>query len=214
MNNQRGSILLYILIAVVLFAAIGFAVSRMMSGNADAGSREIARLGAQSILEYTQKAKLLVQDMKLNGVDTANLSFLKTGDAGYTTAPHTNKVFHPEGGGLPLPQLSPVLVADVFVPVSGVYMVRNVIEDVGSTADDVIVSIRGLRKNVCEELNKQLNGSTTIPSTGANNHNALFVTGGTDLDAGVCASCVAIPAKCVSQTGPTLYTFYSVIDAN
>jgi hypothetical protein len=214
MNSQRGNMLFYILIAIVLFAAISFMVSRMLSGGGDAGSRETAKLGAQSILEYVQKAKITVQDMKLNGVDTANLSFLKSGDAGYTTAPHTNKVWHPDGGGLPMPQLNRVLVTDTFSPVSGVYMVRNMVENIGSSADDVIISFRGLRKVVCEELNRQMISSTTIPSTGANNHNALFVTGATDLDNGICPSCVAVPAKCVSQTGPTLYTFYSVIDAN
>jgi hypothetical protein len=213
-NFERGNVLFYILIGVVLFAALGFAVSNMMRGEGDMATAETAKLGAQSILEYTQKAKITVQDMKLNGVETANLSFLKAGDAGYTTAPHTAKVFHPSGGGLPVPDFLRVLVGETLSPVMGVYMVRNVVEDVGSTADEVIVSVRSVKKAVCAELNRQISGSTIIPSTGANNHNALFITGATDLTVGVCASCVAIPAKCISQTGPTIYTFYSVIDAN
>lgn len=214
MSNQRGNMLFYILIAVVLFAAVSFAAMRMMSGSGDAGAKETAKLGAQSILEYVQKAKITVQDMKLNGVETTNLSFLKDGDAGYTTAPHTNKVFHPDGGGLPVMQMSRVVTGETYTPVSGVYMVLNAFEGNGTAADDVVISFRGLRKAVCEELNRQLNNSTTIPATGINSHYGLFITGSNDMTTIRCASCEGRPSMCVTQSGQTLYTFYTVIDAN
>jgi hypothetical protein len=212
--NARGSVLFYILLAVVLFGALSYLVASMMRGSGDTGSTERAKLMAQSVADYTQKVKITVQDLKLSGIDAANLSFLKPGDAGYTTAPHTAKVFHPEGGGVPLQNFADALVTEVLSPVAGIYGIRMAVEEVGSTADDVIVSVRGVTRLVCEQLNDRLAGSTTIPSTGANNHEALFVTGAADLTAATCASCAGVSALCVSQTGPTIYTFYRVVDVN
>ena len=212
--TQRGSALFYILLGVVLMAALAYTVSNMLRGGADTGSAERAKLGAQALMEYAQKAKLAVTDMKLNGVDGATLSFLKLGDAGYSTAPHTTKVFHPEGGALSLPNFADRYAPGSITPAAGIYMVRMAIENVGTTADDVIVSIRGLQQSVCEQLNKMLIGSTAIPSTGASNHDDLFIDSTADLTAATCAACAGKPALCVSQTTPTIYTFYSAIDPN
>lgn len=214
MNNQRGSVLFYILLGVVLFAALSFVVGGMLRGSGDNGAIEQAKLQAQAIVEYGTKAKITVQDMKLAGIDAGQMSFLKTGDVGYGVAPHTKKVFHPEGGGLTVPNLTQAVVTETLAPVVGVYMTRMAVGNMGSTADDVVVSVRGVKKAVCEQINKALTNSTTIPSTGANNHNALFVTGASDLTAGVCASCAGKTGLCVSQTGPTIYTYYSVVDPN
>ncbi len=212
--SERGSIFFYILLGVVLFAALSYAVAAMLRGGGDAGSKEQSRLQAGAVVDYGSKAKIVVQDMKLSGIAADDLSFLKSGDAGYTTAPHTKKVFHPEGGGLPIPNLTGALVSETLTPVSGVYMTRMAIDDVGSTADDVVLSVRGVTRAVCEQINQALVGSTTIPSTGSNNHNALFVTGASDLTAALCASCAGKTALCVSQTGPTMYTFYRTVDPN
>jgi hypothetical protein len=211
---ERGSAMFYILLGVVLFAALAYAVSSMSRGTGDFGASEQAKLQAQAVVDYAQKAKITVQDLKLSGVATDQLSFLKNGDAGYTTAPHTTKVFHPSGGGLPEQNLRGAVVNDVLSPVVGVYMTRMAIEDVGSTDDDVVFSVRGVRADVCARINLDLTGSSTIPSTGANNHEALFVTGASDLTAATCAACAGKTALCVSQTGPTVYTFYSVVDGN
>jgi hypothetical protein len=214
MTHAHGSILFYILLAVVLFAALAYAVSGMMRGGADFGGTEQARLHAQALVDYTQKVKITVQDMRLSGVAAADLSFLKSGDAGYTTAPHTKKIFHTSGGGVPLLNVLGAVVTDTLTPVTGIYGTRMAIDDVGGADDEVIISVRGVRKDVCEQINRALTGATTIPSTGANNHNALFVTGASDLTAAVCASCVARVSLCVSQTGPTVYTFYHAVDVN
>jgi hypothetical protein len=214
MASSRGSIFVYIFIAIVLFASLSYVIARASKSNTDSGSLERARLNAQSLIEYGGKAKVAVQDMKLNGVDAATLSFLKSGDAGYTTAPHTAKVFHPDGGGLPLTDFHEMLVSSVASPVAGIYMGRNAIDNVGSSADEVILSVRGIKKETCEKVNNYVVGSTTIPSTGASNHDDIFRTGSVDLTAGICASCAGKTIYCVSQTTPTIYTFYAVVDPN
>lgn len=213
-NSQRGSLFFYILIGVLLFAALSYVVASMLRGAGDYGGGEQAKLQAHAIVEYAEKAKITVQDMRLTGIAAADLVFLKLGDAGYTAAPHTNKVFHSNGGGLPIPTLIDAVVTTVLTPIVGVYMTRTAIDDVGTTEDDVVLSVRGVRADVCAKINDDLTGSTTIPSTGANNHEALFVTGAANLTAAVCAGCAGHLSLCVSQTGPTIYTFYSAVDPN
>lgn len=214
MRSDRGSALFYILLGVVLFAALAYALTSMSRGTGDYGAGEQAKLQAQAVVDYAQKAKITVQDMRLSGIAADQLSFLKNGDAGYTTAPHTTKVFHPSGGGLPEQNLRGAVIDGSLTPDVGVYMDRMAIEDVGSTDDDVVFSVRGVRADVCARINLDLTGLDTIPSTGANNHEALFVTGVSDLTAATCAGCAGKTALCVSQTGPTIYTFYSVVDGN
>lgn len=214
MHPARGSILFYILLAVAVFAALGVMVTGMLRGGTTGSSNERAKLNAHALIDLGGSARETVASMKLNGTATASLVFLRPGDGGYNVAPHTAKVFHPGGGGLSLPSLTGILVDGSFTPATGVYMTRNAIDDVGSSADEVILSVRGIKRDVCEQINRDLTGAITIPSTGANNHNALFVLGTTDLTAGVCASCAGKSSLCVAQSGPTLYTFYSVTDAN
>ena len=153
--------------------------------------------------------------MKIDGVATSALSFLQVGDGGYTTAPHTAKVFHPEGGGLSLPVLSGLVDTDVFGPDEGVYMTRMAIDGVGTVADDIILSVRGVTRAICQRIHEDLTGSTTIPNTGGDNHVDLFYSGNTDLTVALCAACEGVQAMCVEQTtGQTIYTFYSVVDPN
>ncbi len=213
-NPQRGSLLFYILLGVILFAALSYVVMNMVRSGGDYGASEQAKLQAHALVEYAQKAKITVQDMRLSGIAADDLVFLKSGDAGYTTAPHTNKVFHPNGGGLPITTFPDALAPGTLTPAASVYMTRTAIDDVGTAADDVIVSVRGVRADVCAAVNQNLVGSSTIPSTGANNHQALFITGASNLTTGVCAGCAGHGSLCVSQTGPTIYTFYSAIDPN
>lgn len=214
MNTQRGSIMVYIFLGIILFAMLSYTVAGMLRTNGNPAGKDVTRLQVQSLLEYAQQAKIVVQQMKIDGVATGSLIFLKSGDAGYTTAPHTAKVFHPNGGGLPIPVLTGIVDTAVTSPEEGVYMTRTAIDGVDTTADEVVLSVRGVTQAVCEQINKELLGSTTIPSTGAANHDDIFVNGTQDLTTALCASCVGIQSMCVQETTPVDYTFYSVVDPN
>lgn len=211
---ERGMVLLYIFLGIVLLAALAAVLSGMLRVGGDTASSERDRLSAQSLLAYTEQAKTIVQRMRIDGVAASNLSFLKDGDAGYTTAPHTAKVFHPQGGALPLPRFRDELVSSSLTPTAGIYMARATLEGVDSAEMDVVLSIRGVRENVCASLNRQLTGSDHIPTTGVDNHDDLFINNTQALNAATCASCVGQTALCVMQTSPILYTFYRVVDGN
>lgn len=212
--HERGMVLLYIFLGIVLLAALAAVLSGMLRVGGDTASGERDRLSAQSLLAYTEQAKTIVQRMRIDGVAAANLSFAKEGDVGYTSAPHTAKVFHPQGGALPLPRFRDELVSTSFTPPAGIYMARATLEGVDSSEADVVLSIRGVRENVCASLNRQLTGSDYIPTTGVDNHDDIFINNTQALNAAVCPSCVGQTALCIMQTSPILYTFYRVVDGN
>lgn len=222
MNNQRGSVFFYILLGVVLFAALSFMLMSSMRSGGDSGSIEQAKLQAHAVVEYASKAKLTVQDMKLSGIDVAQLSFLKLGDAGYSTAPHTKKVFHPEGGGLPVPNFHEALndrYEDDLNIEDNVYVQRIVVEDVGTGAEEVVVAVVPLKKSVCEQINRSLHGSTTIPDLGSYQVTDFFDPTSMDpmsgsISTGTCPTCVGHTSYCVYVEADSYYLFYSVLDPN
>lgn len=104
-GSQRGSALFIILVGVVLFAALAFAVGNMMrGGNPETITVEKARLAGSEIMAYAQSLRRAAQDMKIsNGCNDLDISVENNSVAGYTHAPATTdtcKLFHSDGGGL------------------------------------------------------------------------------------------------------------------
>ena len=103
-NGERGSVLIYIFIAIVVFAALSFAVSRGNREGVATVDRERADLQATQILDYTGMIRRSLQNMKINGIKDTELCFDHT-SWGFATYNHAgcskdaNKVFLPKGGG-------------------------------------------------------------------------------------------------------------------
>jgi len=104
-NPQSGNVLFYILIAVVLFGALGFAVSGMMRGGSGGGiGKEKASLYAAEILTYAKQIDDTVKNMQiLNDCADEEISFENSTVSGYEHSPVARdecKAFHPDGGGM------------------------------------------------------------------------------------------------------------------
>lgn len=103
-QNERGNVLIYILVAVALLGALSFAVSQSGRGNVQQLSAERARLLATEILEYSTNLKNAVVQLKLRGCDESELNFDNPVVSGYTNgaAPTdgTCDIFGTNGGGL------------------------------------------------------------------------------------------------------------------
>lgn len=114
MRNERGNILFLILLAVVLFAALSYAVtSSMRGGGRDAGN-ESTQAGAATIMQWfaaIDAAVLrlnLVQDIKYEdisfGYTAQNYGATATwSNYNHNTRCTTNtcRIFHTDGGGVP-----------------------------------------------------------------------------------------------------------------
>lgn len=108
--NEDGSAIIWILIAVGLFAALGFAFSSSSRTSTSLLTSAEAESYANQIIAYGNEVKSAVKRLRLRGCDNTEISFENNIVAGYTNAnAPTNKschVFNIAGGGLQYKQPS------------------------------------------------------------------------------------------------------------
>lgn len=211
MNAQRGSVIIFILIGIVLFAALSYTIMQSFqvgTGPTDRASEDTSRLNAGNILDFARAVQLNVTDMKLNGIPPSAVNFIRPTDAGFDTPPHAAKIFHPEGGGakfvpvwIDIDDIEQATATDWAFPM-------NTIPDVGSGSVRLLTLVR-VPIGVCRQINQMLVGSTNIPTFTGSVDN-LFVTGATQITALNCAGCSRVPAQCVENAG--VRVFYFVLD--
>jgi len=220
---ERGNALVYVLIAIALFAALSMTLGRQ-TGTDEAGhlSDERAALHATDIINYAVQVKSAVDQMIFTGSEVDDLDFTLPTDAAFNTAPHIHKVYHPEGGGL-TPARIPEGAIDQNItdPPAGWYLGRfNNVEWTETTAMDVILVAYQIKADVCAKINEKVNGSATIPQMGDSIHETMIddnnYTGtNTDLttdDAGdICPECDRVATLCVQNQAGTAYGYYTII---
>ncbi len=222
LQNARGSGLVYVLIAVALFAALSFTLMRSTdTGEAGTMSDDKAELYATQIISYAGQAKNVIEQMKFSGSDADELDFSRPGEAGYTAgtqADRVHHVFHPEGGGLnytPLP--GDAILQINSDPVPGWYMGRfNNVEWTPTTAQDVILVAHQIKKEICEKINEKITGNTTIPVWATESPEFLIDEdaphgyGNSNFSIAVCNACEGYDSLCiVDVTGS--YSFYNLM---
>lgn len=104
-TREDGNVLFMILIAVVLFAALSYAVSQTTRGGGIDPSDEKAELLAAEILNYVTALQTAIMRLQVsNGCDDTEISFENSFLSGYTNpnAPDDKSchVFDPAGAGL------------------------------------------------------------------------------------------------------------------
>ncbi len=214
-NNEQGNALIYVLIAIALFAALGFTLSKQ---NRNAGTHEIddakAELYAMQLITYASQVKSVIDQMIFTGSDIDDLIFTKPSETGFSTAPYIHKVYHPQGGGLTPATLPKQAVYQISTtPPSGWYLDRfNNVEWTKTTGTDVILTAYQISKAVCEKINQKIIGSNNIPALSGNMSEYLVNTStNSDLTIASCAACEGYSSLCVSNSSVTAYSFYSVI---
>ena len=223
-GGERGNALVYILIAIALFAALSFTLGRQTdTGEAGALSEEKAELFATQLVSYAAQTKSAIDQMLFTGTDVGNLDFVLPTAGAFNTAPHLNKVYHPEGGGLNPGRLPDSAVTQSTAdPVPGWYLGRfNNIEWTATAGTDVILVAYQINQQVCERINLKINGSAAIPTMGDSIRETMIddaVHGGVNLDlttdpAGspICPDCHKQTALCVENQAQDAYGFYTII---
>mgnify|MGYP001627748138 FL=1 len=161
-ESERGNVLFYILIAVVLFAALSYTVGNMMrGGNAEMIAEENASLYAGEILDYGRVMRQATQDMRIsNGCDDAQISFTReSGDAYEHTSEDVNcQLFNPDGGDVNYTPPHESITASDWV-----FTGTNIADGVGTTAPDLIALLPDLTLPVCNAINER----TSITALGA-----------------------------------------------
>lgn len=233
--EERGSALVYVLIAIALFAALSFTLGRQTdTGEANQIEENRVELYATQIISTASQVKSIVDQMLFTGADIENLVFEMPSDANFETGPFINKVFHPQGGGLNRPRLPSEAVAITSSdPTPGWYLGRfNNVDwtalGPGNTAaaggleapyEDVILVAYGIDEAVCANINEKITGSNVIPTMTDSIKNVMIdesLHTGTNVElttgtGNICVQCEEMASLCVENAAQDAYGFYSII---
>jgi len=168
-SRESGSALIYILIAIALFAALSYAVAQMMRGGDGTTNEELRRLQATEILQFGRSLRTAVQGMEIDGIADTEISFETAAVAGYANGGcggNECKIFSPAGGGM---NYSAPVAADWLdqSQVAGanfgqwVFSGDNAVANVGTAAPDLLVMLPWVTRSLCTEINDLL--SVTNP---------------------------------------------------
>lgn len=217
-HKEAGNAFVYILVAVVLFAALSFILVRQ-EDTKETGviTPEKAKILATQLITTATQIKSALDQMQFAGTDPSEIDFAKPGAFG--AAPHFDKVFHPDGGGVTLPPLPKDAIADDFGnnPGPGWYLGRfNNVEWSPTTADEVILTAHAIHPIVCAQINKVITGDETIPALNLNSREVLIdsiehSSGNTDFNRVNCAGCDDNASLCVSNSLVDRYTYYNIL---
>jgi len=209
--------MVYILLAIALLAAL---TMTMMRGNETGGddlSKDEAELLAAQVIAYAGSAKQVVDNMMMSGTPVASLNFVMPNQTSFDTGSHIHKVYHPAGGGLNYKAADPKIFDTTTTPTQGFYIGRfNNTVWTQTTAFDVMFTAYGLKRPICESINKKITGSTTIPAFAGGGksrtveviHHGIGNLEFTNLN---CAGCEGFPAMCASDVAGTVFIYYNII---
>jgi len=183
MKAQRGNILFLILLAVVLFAALAYAVTSSMRGGGKDASSESVKSQAATILAYFSQVEAAIQRMTMTGgLRIENISFERTVSlyGGGSTLADVNgnctssacKLFHVDGGGVNLLSFEKYANPNPSGIANGNFLPGNF--DIlmfrwpyaGTDANDLLMRFLFLKPEVCAEIASSLNIPTSVSTTG------------------------------------------------
>lgn len=187
--NQNGNILFLILLAIILFAALTYAVNGgLRGGDSSSAKKESVTSIAATILNYSAQMEQTINRLRLtNGCSDTQVSFENTVQSGYgnSVAPLDKRcnVFDPAGGGMswqvaPSGSLDPAMAGNFEYGqyfVSKNTRVINAGTDAGPPdGNDLLLVLPYLSVDLCQQINKSLGYTGSISSQGGFFDSAKF----------------------------------------
>ncbi len=192
--GESGNALIYVLIAIALFAALSFILGRQTdSSEANVVSEEQTKLQATQMISYAGQVKSSIDQMLFSGslvddpvapattLESRKITFFKPGDTEYDNGANYRQIhmlYHPNGGGLSeknIPEAIQADHSDESDPPPGWYIGRfNNVEWTPSASHDIILVAYKISQNVCEQINDKITGSTAIPQVDGKLRNYLI----------------------------------------
>lgn len=164
--------MVWILVAVALFAGLSYVVSEnMRGGSPELMGAELARNNATEILQFASSVRRAVQTLRIDGVADTEISFENNIANGYTNVSCSSdscKVFAPGGGGISYIRPSPDWLDEsnsardhfgtyLFTGNACIASVGGGGTDCELSGDDeeLLLIVPYLKKIICTELNKK-----------------------------------------------------------
>lgn len=190
-NHEAGSVIVWILAMVAIFAALNYAISAGSRSGGAKISQEQARLAANDIIQYASTLKNAVQTLQINGCQDTEVSFDQAIISGYSNinAPTDQSchIFKPNGGGLTYQRpdtdwldstKSALNFYGTLHTTSSLYVAGLGVDGAGANcagaSDDcreLITGIPYIKEDICKAINKKLgtgvdNDGTPYTDTG------------------------------------------------
>ncbi len=103
-HSEKGNILFLILLAVILFAALSYAVTQSLRGGGQDASNEKNIVKGAQIMQYPVGIRAAILRMIVGGTNVNTLNFDPPSQfASMSDAQKALNVFHPTGGARPSP---------------------------------------------------------------------------------------------------------------
>lgn len=180
-KNEKGSVLWFILIGLVLIGLLTALLSRSGSNVDQSGDTEQQRIKINQMLRYVKGIEAAVQQMKLRGISENDLNFDPDGADTGNCSRDECKVFHVNGGGLSY-QAPPTGIND---GTDWIYTARiraNNLGDSSSTAQasELLIILPNVDVESCTQINRLLNvdnPSGSPPKDQGNSNPAPYFNG-------------------------------------
>lgn len=155
-SGESGNVLFLILIAVALFAALSYAVTQSSRSGGGAANGESNLVNSAQVTQYPASVRTAIVRMLIGGVDVTQLNF--DAPSAFATTCDTLSapcVFHPSGGGATL-VTAPAAVSSSGAQRPWIFTSDYRIDNIGTTANDIIAMFPGISSAVCQRLNEEL----------------------------------------------------------
>lgn len=217
-GRENGNAFFLVMIGVVLFAGLMFALSRGARQGGENITKKQAQIAATAILDYAQRMERGVNNvMRTVTFSEQDISFTNKfqSGVGYDNANCGSarcEVFSPSGGSISYVSPTDTMSDSNEWMISGNNTVPGI--GVGSEADLLLIFDK-VRVSVCTEINDRL-GISTLPTDADGIETATFFTGTyTNSQQIGGATNSGLSAACVMNTtpDPDEYVFYYVLRA-
>jgi hypothetical protein len=215
-QNQRGSVIIYVFIFVMLFGALIFTMTKgFRSGSAEISDQQ-ADLAASEILNTATTFRDSIKGLIIGGCAPTQISFENAVDTNYTnpSATVSCKVFNPSGGNLRWPQGN----YNNGGTVTSYYFTATP-EISGTSGKPLILAMKNIDDAICIAINNKLGIFPTgnaIPVDGSTMTHSKFIgsysgTGNppNNQDPSITTAKIA----CVKVTSSNYNFFYAVLHA-
>lgn len=217
-SKESGNVFVIILVAIVLFSALSFTISRgLRSDTTEQMSGQRVTLSASTILNSAQILERGVNKLRRKSVSENDISFDQDFEAGYEhtpTQPDNHKIFDVTGGTISW-QRPPENASDNS---PWFFTGSTCIQDLGNggsgcdsdstSNEELIAALPGLFESVCEEINDRL-GISGIPADTGGGISTTQFTGTFADDTEIILAGGPFPSACFSNGGT--YIFYHVL---
>lgn len=222
-QSQNGNVLFLILIAVVLFAALSYAVTHSSQMGVGSTDDETGNISAAQINQFPNFVRAQVLRMMMHRIDITELEFNPPSAFGTLTSTEVG-VFHPQFGTTYVTASKNLMANDAQGP--WFFNMNFEVDALGTSSagslagNDLMAFLPGVKANVCQRID-ELIGLSTIPSISnaayatdaAENMDTAYVLPSTEHNIGATdlTELSGEPFGCYLETNTGQYIYYFAI---